>query len=105
MSMPVTILQWRRLEKNNLMGFAKIQIGALIISDVTVMASNGRKWAGLPSKPMINRDGQVMQDDRGKTRYSPILEWASKETADRFSKAVISAIEAEHPADTDPTPF
>jgi len=98
--MPVMILDWRPMKRNSLLGFAKIQLGALKISDVTVNTNSGRLWAGLPSKPMIDRDGAAMRNDQGKIRYVPILEWDNKGTGDRFSDSVVSALEAAHPGAT-----
>lgn len=98
--MPVQILEWRALRKNSLLGFASIQLGALKIKDVTVNTSHGKLWAGLPSKPMIDRDGAAMRNEQGKVRYVPILEWDSKETGNRFSESVVAALEETHPGAT-----
>ncbi len=96
---PITIIEWRPLSKGSLLGFAKIKMGALEISDVTVMSSGGKKWAGLPAKPQIDKDGTVKRDG-GKILYSKILTWESKSASDRFSESVIAALEAEHPGVT-----
>lgn len=99
--MPVVILDWRPMRRNSLLGFAQIQLGALKIKDVTININTGRKWAGLPSKPMIDRDGNAMRNDQGKVRYVPLLEWDNKATGDRFSESVIAALEEKHPGATD----
>lgn len=99
--MPVVLLDWRHMPKGALRGFAKVRIGkALVINDVTILASHGRRWAGMPGKPQINRDGVVLKDDKGKVRYSPVVEWADKASADAFSESVIAAVEAAHPGAT-----
>lgn len=99
--MPLSLLEWRPLKKNSLRGFATVRVGkALKISDVSVHASNGKRWASLPSKPQINKDGVVLKDDSGKVKYTPIVSWTEKDAADRFSEAVIAAIESAHPGDT-----
>lgn len=99
--MPVTILDWRPMKRNSLLGFAKIQLGALKISDVTVNTNSGQIWAGLPARPMIDREGAVLRNDAGKTRYVPILEWDSKAAGDRFSESVVAALEAAFPGATE----
>lgn len=38
-----------------------------------------------------------MKDGKGKLRYSPIIEFASREIRDRWSSAVIEAMRATHP--------
>lgn len=96
---PITILEWRPVTKGALLGFAKIKMGALEISDVTVMSSNGKKWAGMPAKPQIDKDGNVKRDGT-KILYTKILAWDSKAASDRFSESVIAAIDAEHPGVT-----
>jgi hypothetical protein len=93
---PITILEWRPLAKGSLLGFVKIQMGALQITDVTVMSSGGRKWAGLPAKPQIDKDGNVKRDG-SKIMYAKILSWDTKTAADRFSDSVIAALELEYP--------
>jgi hypothetical protein len=99
--MQVSLTEWRPLRRNSLLGFASIRVGALLIKDVTVHASNGKRWAGLPAKPRIASGGEVMKDDKGKILYTPVMEWTNRETADRFSNAVIAAVSREHPHDVD----
>ena len=100
-AMPVSLVEWKKLEKNTLRGFAKIRIGkALIVRDVGVHCSNGKRWASLPSKPIVQADGTAKRGDNGKIQYVPILEWGDRETSDNFSEGVIAAIEAQYPGDT-----
>lgn len=98
--MPCVLLDWKPMRRNSLLGFANVQLGALKIKDVAVNTSNGRTWANLPSKPMIDRDGNVTRDENGKIRYLPLLEWSSRESSDRFSEAVIAAVEEKNPGAT-----
>lgn len=99
--MPVALLEWRSMKRNTLRGFAKVRIGkSLTVSDVSVHTSHGRRWASMPSKPIVSTDGQLQRDEVGKVKYVPILQWDDKETADRFSEAVIAAVEAKHPGET-----
>jgi hypothetical protein len=101
-AMPVALLEWKKVEKNTLRGFAKIRMGkALIVRDVSVHTSHGKRWASLPSKPVLNPDGTHKKDTgTGKPVYVPILEWADRDTADSFSEGVIQAVEAQYPGDT-----
>jgi hypothetical protein len=96
----LSLLEWKPLARNSLRGFATVRLGrALKISDISVHNSNGKRWASLPSKPQISGDS-VQKDANGKIRYVPILQWLDREAADRFSNAVIEAVEALHPGDT-----
>jgi DNA-binding cell septation regulator SpoVG len=93
------ILDWRPLRKNSLLGFAKVELpSGMIIADVTVLTGTNGPWASPPSKPMIGSDGTVMKDSTtGKIRYSPIIEFTSKQVRTRFSDAVIEAVQQSHP--------
>jgi hypothetical protein len=92
------VREWRPLRKNSLVGFAKVELpSGMILADVTVLAGANGPWASPPSKPMIGSDGVVMKDASGKVRYSPIIEFTSKEIRNRFSAAVIEAVREAHP--------
>src|SRR5580698_8717048 len=91
------VLDWRPLRKNALLGFAKVQLpSGMVIHDVTILTGDRGAWASPPSKPLIGRDGTVIKDG-AKTRYAPVIEFATKETRDRFSSGVIDALRASHP--------
>ena len=99
--MPVVLLAWKPMPRNSLRGFAKIRLGkSLVISDIAVHCHTGRRWAQLPSKPMVGKDGNGIRDDAGKLRYVPMLEWTDKAAADRFSEAVLAAVEAGYSGET-----
>ena len=93
------IIEWKPLVRNSLRGFATVRLrNGLSIADVSVHSSHGKSWASLPSKPVLDREGMHQRDrDTGKGRYVPILSWPNKDTADRFSAAVIEALAAAHP--------
>lgn len=96
-SMPVALLAWKPITKGSLVGFAKVRLGrALIINDVPVLCSNGKSWASMPGKPMVDRDGQPMRDGKNRPRYSPICEWEDRDAGNRFSAAVVEAITREY---------
>lgn len=102
-AMPVSLLSWKPLRKNTLLGFASVRLGrSFAIEDVSVHHSNGKFWASLPSKPLIDSSGVAKKNDQGKVQYAPVVKWLDRESADRFSQGVIAAIEAEHPGDTAP---
>ena len=57
------LLDFKPVRKNSLRGFASIKLpNGLIISDVVVGETGDRQWALLPSKAMIDRDGELMRD-------------------------------------------
>ena len=95
----ITLVDWKLLACNTLRGFATVALpSGLTIRDVAVHTSNGKSWASLPSKPILGSDGVAQRDQNtGKIRYTPLLEWPDRATSDRFSTAVIDAVEAKHP--------
>lgn len=96
-TMPVAVLAWKPIAKGSLLGFARVRLGrALVINDVPVLQTNGKFWASMPGKPLVDRDGQPLRDAKGKQRFSPVLEWEDRETGNRFSAAVVEAVQAEH---------
>jgi hypothetical protein len=60
-----------------------------------------KAWASLPSKPVLERDGQQKTDVNGKPAYGAILGWRSHELSDRFSQVVITAIRQMYPGALD----
>ena len=98
-SMPVELLEFKVIAKGAAVGVARVKLGrSLIINDVMILSANGKAWASAPGKPQIGKDGMVLKDDRGKTRYSSVLEWEDKAARERFSAVVIAAVEAKHGA-------
>lgn len=92
------ILDWRPMARNSLLGFAKVEFpSGMIVSDVTVLQGEKGPWASPPSKPMTGRDGAVKKGDDGKVRYTPIIEFTSKDIRNKWSEAVIAAMQAAHP--------
>ncbi len=104
-SIPVMLLEWRAVVKGGLRGFAKVRLGkSLTIHDVPVLVSHGKAWATMPSKPLVGADGVALRDTNGRQRYAPVLEWADRDSSNRFSAGVIEAIKRDHgPAALDET--
>jgi hypothetical protein len=94
----VTLVDWKPLCRNALCGFACLKISRikLHVDDVAIHQKNRSRWAPLPSKAMLNRDGDVSWDEQGKVRYQPAMRWGGRETVDRFSSAVIAEL-TRHP--------
>jgi hypothetical protein len=101
-AMPVALLDWKPMARNSLRGFAAVRLGkSLKICDIAVHCAHGKRWAQMPGKPQVDKDGLVRRNNDGKIQYTPILSWLDKETADRFSEGVIQAVEAAHPGATE----
>jgi hypothetical protein len=91
------LLGWESFRKGALIGRAKVRLPSqLEIIDIGIFGRDGRRWAQLPAEPIRDVDGQVLKDERGKTRYRSALRWASRDLQERFSEALIHLVEVEH---------
>ena len=90
---------FRPQRSNTLLGFCTIFIPALHlrIFDCSVHPKNGARWIGLPAKPQVTREGMVRRDERGKTAYSPVLEFADRGTREAFSQRVLARLLEQYP--------
>jgi hypothetical protein len=80
-----------------LIGRVRIRLPCrLEISDVGVFEKAGVRGAQLPAEMMRDATGMVVKDDRGKTRYRSTIKWSTRDLQERFSRALIELIEAEH---------
>jgi hypothetical protein len=91
----IEVIEWRKLKRNTLLGFAKIRVPEwhLTISDIAIHEKDGRRWAQLPSKQLLDRDGQPLRGDDGKARYMKLISFDDRSIGDRFSDAVVKAVE------------
>jgi hypothetical protein len=67
------------------------------------MTGNGARWAALPAKPQIDKNGVVIKRE-GKSKYVPLLAFTDRKTADAFSHRVIEAVLARCPEAFDEEP-
>jgi hypothetical protein len=81
-----TVTNARLIHKNSLVGCFDLQMpSGLVVRGVMLLESNGRRWINFPSKEWTKPDGS-----RG---FSPLLEFASREIADRFQRQVLPLAE------------
>jgi hypothetical protein len=84
--------------RNTLRGFARVRMpSGMVLHDVSVHRKNDATWASPSSKPKIGRDGTVIKDADGKISYAPIVSFTTRDQRDRWSSAVIEALQASHP--------
>jgi len=93
----ITVLSIRRAYTGgSLRGFCKIHIAKwrLQLSDCPFhQTANGRRWCGPPGRPLINKDGMALRDEKtGRVTYQVIFIFDDNETFTRFSNACIDAL-------------
>jgi hypothetical protein len=94
----ITCTAFKRIDKNTLVGFATICIAEmhLTIKDVTVHQKGDSRWAALPARPQLDRDGAAIKKE-GKVQYFNLMEFDDRPTRDAFSAAVIAAVLEHEP--------
>jgi hypothetical protein len=93
----IVIEEFKPVTRNSLRGFARVRMpSGVIFHDVGLYQKDGERWALPPSKPILGRDGTQIKR-AGKPAYQPVVSFVSKEARDRFSGAIVAAVEASHP--------
>ena len=97
--MTVTCTGFRPMQRNTLQGFATLRIPdiCLTIHDVAVHQKNASRWVQLPSKPQVDKNGNLIKDSSGKTRYSVLFEFDNDAVRKAFSARACAAIAEAEP--------
>jgi hypothetical protein len=93
------LIGFKPIGKAGLAGFATVELGiGLRITDIPVfLTGQSGPWAGLPRRPILDRERRQRIGADGKPSFEPVVEWRDRETSDRFSAAVVELIRAAHP--------
>ncbi len=86
---------WKAYEKNTLKGFADLWLrtARLNIHGCALHEKNGRRWVQLPARPQLDKDRNLVCAEDGKVQYAKVIDFDSREVADRFNAAALKAIE------------
>lgn len=80
--MTVIVSNPKPMRKGTLLGFFDLQMpSGLIVRGAMLFEKNGKRWVSFPSKEWTKQDGT-----KG---YSPLLEFADRDVADRFQAQVL----------------
>jgi hypothetical protein len=87
------LLKWTPQRKGALRGFADVELanGLRIYGCPVLVASNGRAWATFPGRPQIDREDRLIRQD-GRAQYTKVLDWATRDVADRFSQSIVELV-------------
>jgi hypothetical protein len=92
----VSIVDFKPMRRNSLVGFATVRINELklVIHGVSVHSKgDSGRWIQLPSKPLLDSDGKHLRDQRtGKPVYVPVLEFPDWKVRVAFNHAVCAAL-------------
>src|SRR5262245_48847891 len=95
--MTITCLSFKPCARGTLLGFARIRVAGwrLTIDGVAIHeSSNGKQWAQLPSKPLLDDARELIRESDGKIRYAKIFEFTGHAAAGAFSRDVVTAVSA-----------
>ncbi len=94
--MAIEIISYRKYEKNTLLGFLTVRMTSvgLEIRDMTIHEKNGKRWIGLPAKPIPPKE------PGGKPGYVAVIDFYDKALSAKFQAAALMELNrwiAEHP--------
>jgi hypothetical protein len=90
------VTEWHPLHKKTLRDFTTVELpNGLIVRHVSIHSKGGTDRASLPVRPMLDRNGIAVRIDVGKIKYSAVLQWRGRDLTDRFSAAVVTALDGE----------
>lgn len=95
----IIIEEFKPRRSGALRGHCRVQLrSGMILEDVSIFrGDDGRCWIGMPAKPMIDRDGSVIRDERGKVKYLSMINFNTRATRDNLSDQIIAAVAAKFP--------
>jgi hypothetical protein len=77
---------WRQHQSGSLRRFLCLQLqSGICLNDCTLHEQNGKRWIGLPGKPVVDSEGRHGIGDNGKRMWVPAVEIPSREVRDRFT--------------------
>jgi hypothetical protein len=84
----IRLLRFRPVKKTSLRDFADVEVPiGLVIREIPVLASQGKFWASLPSKPVLGPDCKHALANRRK-QYALTAGRKSRELSDASAKLV-----------------
>jgi hypothetical protein len=96
----VRCIAWRPLRKNTLFGFCTVRVSEwhLEIRDIAVHQKGAARWAQLPARAQLDRDGVPIRDEvTGKIAYATVLDFLDWRWRNQFARLVIDALLAAVP--------
>jgi DNA phosphorothioation-dependent restriction protein DptG len=90
----IEVVGFKKFQKGTLRGFCDIVIRELRLKvhEVALHQKNEARWAAMPSKPWLLKDGVAVRGDDGKIQYSQLFEFETREVRDAFSREVWRAV-------------
>ena len=91
------LLDWRPVQRNTLLGFARVQFGSgLIVSEIAIHVAGSRAWAQPPARAWIE-DNKLILTETGRPRWQPIIDFANHGVRASWSRQVLAALREARP--------
>jgi hypothetical protein len=82
------IFNWKPYQRNTLRGFFSVELpSGLVIHKCTLHVKANSRWIGFPAERYKKSDGEV--------GYAILLEFRSRDIADRFRDVILAAFDAQ----------
>jgi hypothetical protein len=90
----ITCLEFKPFRRNTLCGFATVRIAELhmIFKELPIHQKGERRWASLPARPQLNKEGVANRDAAGKIVYAALIDITDQAVREAFSAAVVRAV-------------
>jgi hypothetical protein len=69
----------------------------MIIRDIPIFQKNGRMWASNVSRPLFDKNGNVIKEATGKWRWVPVVTFEDDRVRKAFNNRVFEALLRAHP--------
>jgi DNA-binding cell septation regulator SpoVG len=95
----LTVENFRAISAGALRGIVDVTLpSGMVLHRCSIFAKDGKAWASPPSKQVIGRDGTVQKTTDGRSRYEATVSFIDRATGERWSNAVIEALQTAEPA-------
>ena len=93
--MTLKCTDFRRYTSGTLLGFGTFENTdtGMAIGDCPIHEKNGKRWVGMPARPMLDRDRNLITEG-GKVQYAQVITFTTKEARDVWVGQALRALEA-----------
>jgi hypothetical protein len=82
-----------------MLGFlsARLPSGMIVHSMRLMVGPKGRRWIAMPNEKRRDQEDRLMLGADRKPLYDQFIEFADRQTRDRFEKEILGPLRARHP--------
>lgn len=90
----IACLEFKPFRRKTLCGFATVRIAELhmVFKELPIHQKGEKRWASLPARPQLNKEGMANRDAAGKIVYAALIDITDQVARDAFSAAVVRAV-------------